>query len=314
MKAIRIHDFGSFEQLKYEEAALPVILENQVLVKVCATSVNHLDIKKASGTMSKMMHIELPWIPGHDFAGIIEETGKNVTAFSKGDRIYGNCNGGSYAEFLAADLDKIVKIPEGLNYLEASSIPHVGETAWQAVHTHGQMRKGQRVLIHGAAGAVGAFAVQFAHIAGAKVYATCSTEDEQLVKSYGADVIINYKTTDFTTIAKDMDLVLVFVGGDTQEKSYNVLKKGGRLVSTTGPILDDMAKKADVTGISMVIKQSAKDLQKISQLIEAGEIKTDIALVYPLKDAVIGWKVLSNADSSLPHITHGKIVLKVGNE
>ncbi|WP_029906884.1 NADP-dependent oxidoreductase [Prevotella sp. 10(H)] len=311
MKAIRIHDYGTFEQLKYEDVPVPEIKDDQILVKVYTTSVNHLDMKKASGEAKDTMPIQLPWIPGHDFAGTVEKTGKKVTGFEVGDKVYGNSDGNSYAEYLAADISKVVLKPESLDFAEASSVPHVGETAWQAIHTHGQLKSGQKVLIHGAAGAVGAFAVQFAKLAGAKIYATASTEDIDLVKSLGAGTVIDYKTTDFTTVAEDIDLVLVLVGGNTQEKSYNVIKQGGRLVSTTGPILEDLARDHKVTGVSMVIKQSAKDLQSITDLINEGKIQTDIALTYPLSEAATGWKVLSGKDSSLPHVTHGKIVLEV---
>lgn len=310
MKAIRIHDFGSFEQLKYEDVPVPTLKDNQILVKVYATSVNHLDMKKASGAAKETMPIDLPWIPGHDFAGVVEKVGEGVSTFNIGDKVYGNSNGGSYAEYLAADLDKVVKMPDSLSFIEASSVPHVGETAWQAIHTHGHLQSGQKVLIHGAAGAVGAFAVQFAKEVGAEIYATSSEEDKELVKSLGADVVIDYKKTDFTIVAKDIDLVLVLVGGDTQEKSYNILKEGGRLVSTTGPIIENLARNHKVTGIAMVIKQSAKDLAAITELIDKGKLKTDIALVYPLEEAQTGWKVLSG-DSSQPHISHGKIVLQI---
>lgn len=313
MKAIRIHDFGSSEQLKYEDIHIPQITDDQILVKVYATSVNHLDMKKASGEAKDKMPIELPWVPGHDFAGVVDKVGKNVTSFEVGDKVYGNCNGGSYAEYLAADIDKVVKKPESLNYIEASSVPHVGETAWQALHTHGQLKSGQKVLIHGAAGAVGAFAVQFAREVGAIIYTTASAEDTDLVKSLGADTVIDYKTTDFTQVAKEMDLVLVFVGGNTQEKSYEVIKEGGRLVSTTGPILENFARDHKVTGISMVIRQSAKDLESITDLIKQGKVKTDISLVYSLKDAESGWKALSG-DTSYPHVSHGKIVLEIVKE
>jgi len=313
MKAIRIHDFGSFEQLKYEDIQIPIISDEQILVKVYATSVNHLDLKKASGEAKDKMPIQLPWIPGHDFSGVVEEIGKKVASFKVGDKVYGNCNGGSYAEYLAADIDKLVTKPESLNFNEAASVPHVGETAWQAVHTHGQLKPGQRVLIHGAAGAVGAFAVQFAKEVGATIYATASNEDTELVKSLGADTVIDYKTTDFTDVAKDIDLILVFVGGNTQEKSYNVIKEGGRLVSTTGPILDNLARDHKVTGISMAIKQSAKDLELITELVKQGKVETDIALTYPLKDADAGWHVLSG-DPSYPRVSHGKVILEIVKE
>jgi len=314
MKAVRVHDYGLSNQLKYENVSEPVIKEDEVLVKVYATSVNHLEIKKASGAMKEMMPLEFPWIPGYDFAGVIENAGLNATPFKKGDKVYGNCNGGSYAEYVAVNISTVALKPENLTFVEAASVPHVGETAYQAIHIHGQLKAGQKVLIHGAAGGVGAYAVQFAHAIGAEVYATASFKDEEYLKCLGADVVIDYKATDFTTVVKDMDLVLVLVGGNIQEKSYSVLKRGGRLVSTTGPILEGEAMKYHVTGISMVIRQSGDDLRAITHLIENNKVKTDIAIIYPLSGAADGWKVLSGEDPSLPGISHGKIVLEVVKE
>ena len=309
MRAIKIHNYGSFEQLKYEETEIPEVANNQVLVKIHATSINHLDMKKASGGIP----VDLPWIPGHDFAGTVELIGKEVKGFRIGERVYGNCPGGSYAEFVAADIDKVVKMPEELSFIEASSVPHVGETAWQAIHTHGQLKAGQKVLVHGAAGAVGAFAVQFAHKTGATVYATAAAEDMELVKAYGADEVIDYKTQDFTKEFQGVDLVIMLVGGDTEERSYTILKDGGRLVSTIGIAHKEIAEIQNITAIPMVIQQSAKDLEKITELINSGDVKTDIAVVYPMDQVVKAWKNLSG-DPSLPKVTHGKIVLQIISE
>ncbi len=314
MKAIRIHEYGLSDILRYEEAPVPEIKENQVLVKVYATSINHLDLLKASGTLKEKMKLDFPWIPGHDFAGTIENAGFENTIFKKGDAVYGNCMGGSFAEYVAVDIDKVTYKPENLTFIEAASVPHVAETAWQAVHTHGQLKKGQRVLIHGAAGAVGAYVVQFARLVGAEIYTSASGKDEDLLKSLGANVTIDYHTTDFITVAHDMDLVLVFVGGDTQKRSYSILKKGGRLVSTTGPILEDEAKQHEVTGISMVIRQNATDLERISELLTTCDVKTDVAITYALADAAEGWKLLGGEDPGNQQLTHGKIVLEVLKE
>lgn len=309
MKAVFIQNYGSSEQLIYSETNAPEINADQVLVKIHATTVNHLDIKKASGAMQERMPVSFPWIPGHDFAGVVQATGKNVSTFKKGDKVYGNCPGGSYAEYVAADKDKVVLMPQSLSFNEAACIPHVGETAWQAVHTHGRLQKGQKVLIHGGAGGVGAYAVQFAHIAGATVYATAAGSDIEFVKSLGADKVIDYKTDDFTKEFKDLDLVLALVN-NTEEKSYSVLKEGGRLVSTVYISHEELAKKKNITAIGMVIKQSGADLQKISDLVNAGKIKTDIAMTLPLSEAQKGWKILSG-EKDMPKITHGKIVLEV---
>lgn len=321
MKAIRIHGYGSYEQLKYEDIPIPEITDDQILVKVYATSVNHLEIKKASGGLKNKFELNFPWIPGHDFAGIVEKTGKNVTAFKEGDKVYGNANDGyihsdqgSYAEYIAADVTKTAIMPKNISFVEAASVPHVGETAWQAVHTYGKLKAGEKVLIHGATGAVGSFATQFARKIGAEIYTTASAKNKELAISYGADVVIDYKTSDFSEILKDMDLVLVFTGGDVQEKSYKVLKDGGRLVSITGPILEDLANEHQVSGVFMVIKQSGEDLQKITHLIETGEVKTDVALTYDLKDADKAWKTVLGTDPSLPKVAHGKIVLTMDRE
>ncbi|MDR2038138.1 MAG: NADP-dependent oxidoreductase [Bacteroidales bacterium] len=306
MKTVRIQKSGSFEQLKVEDIPVPEINDDQVLVKVYAASVNHLDMLKASGGIP----VKYPWIPGHDFSGIIEKVGKNVFSLRVGEPVYGNCPGGSYAEYLAADINKVVMKPDNLSFPEAASVPHVAETAWQAIHQHGQLRKGQKVLIHAAAGGVGAFAVQFARIIGATIYGTASGKDIEYVKSLGADQVIDFKTADFTREFKDMDLVLSLVRGDTEEKSYTVLKDGGRLVSTVGIAHEEIAKKHNITAIGMVIQQSAQDLEEITTLIKDGKVRTDIALTYPLDEAATSWKVLSG-DPSSPKISHGKIVLEI---
>lgn len=310
MKAVRLHQYGSSEELRYEDAPIPEINTEQVLVKVYATSINQLEIKKASG---KMGNLSLPWIPGYDFAGIIQTVGEKVTDFKEGDKVYGNCNGGSYAEYLVADLSKVAKMPDDLSFVEATSVPHVGETAWQAIHTHGTLRAGQRVLIHGGAGGVGAYAVQFAHQMGAYVYATASQADIDFVKSLGADVVIDYKAEDFTTIATDLNLVVDLVGGETQMKSYPLIIKGGRLVGTVGPTpgADAEAEKYNVMTTFMVIQQSAKELSAITRMINDGTIKTDVAAVYPLEEAARAWDTILRKDITMPPNPHGKIVLEI---
>lgn len=308
MNAIRLHDFGSSEALWYEKVPVPQISTKQILVKVYATSVNHIDILKASG---KLGELHFPWIPGHDFAGVVENVGEKVKGFEVGDKVYGNCNGGSYAEYVVVDVNKVTKMPHNLSFVEAASVPHVAETAWQAVHTHGTVRAGQKILIHGAAGAVGAYAVQFAHQIGAFVYATAAGGDKDFVKSLGADVVIDYKKEDFTQIAKDINLVIDLVGGETQRRSFPLLVKGGRLVSTVSPIPEDEAEKYYVMGTFMYIQQSAKELKVITRMITDGQIKTDVAVVYPLKETAKAWSSMLGKDITAPANPHGKFVLEV---
>ena len=194
MKAIKLKEYGSAENLQLEETEMPSITDEQVLVKIYAASVNQFEIKIASGIMKELFPIEFPWIPGSDFAGVVEKVGKNVDSFKAGDEVYGNSGKfGAYAEYIAADTDKIAAKPAPLDFEQAASVPVVALTAYQGLFKHGKLQSGQTVLIHGAAGAVGAYAVQFAKNAGAKVIATSSAEDKNFVKSLGADQVIDYK-------------------------------------------------------------------------------------------------------------------------
>lgn len=314
MKAIVIHRPGGPEVLRFEDVPVPEMADGQLLIRVCAVSVNHLDMLMASPGSSGRFGTPFPWIPGFDFAGVVENAASGISVFRVGDKVFGNCPGGSYAEYVAVSPETVVRKPETLDFNAAASVPHVAETAWQAVHKHGRVKAGQKVLIHGAAGAVGAFAVQFARLAGARVHASVAGQDMDYVRGLGADVVIDYQTTDFTAVAKDMDLVIVLVGGNTQEISYSVLKRGGRLVSTTGPALRDMARAHGVTAVSMVIGQSGEDLARIAELIDAGKVRTDVAAVYALKDAMMGWELLAGTDPEVGSITRGKIVLEIRKE
>jgi len=205
-------------------------------------------------------------------------------------------------------------MPKNLSFVEASSVPHVAETAWQAIHTHGNLQAGQKVLIHGGAGAVGAYAVQFAHQAGAFVYATAAEADLSFARSLKADVVIDFRNEDFTQIAKDVDLVIDLVGGETQARSYKVLKQGGRLVTTVNLQSEYEAKEHCVIATPMGIKQSGKDLEIITRLINEGKIKTDVASVYLLQEAKDACDNFLGTDITVSNQTHGKIVLEVTND
>ncbi len=310
MKSIRIHKYGTAKELKYEDTEMPAVYENEVLIKVHAVSVNHLEIKKASGTMKESMPLTFPWIPGYDFAGTVDTIGSGIKKFKKGDVVYGNCPGGSYAEFVSVNESTVVNKPEILSFVSAASVPHVGETAWQAIHTHGKLKKGENILIQGAAGAVGAYAVQLAKETGAKVYATASGNDRNYLESLNADIIIDYKKKDFTKKANNIDLVIDLVGGDTQIRSYQIIKPGGRLVSTVGIADENESKKYKIKVIPMVIKPSGKDLESLTKRIKSGKLVTDVQLVLPFEEAGKAWEILEHKNNSV-HITHGKIVLEV---
>jgi len=228
MKALRLLEYGG--QLVFDEVATPTIARGEILVKVKSTAVNHLDLVKASRAIRQIFPIDLPWIPGHEFSGVVEEIGSDVSAYAPGDPVFGaNGIGGAYAEYLAVKPATIAKKPSNLSFEEAASVPVAAETAWQGLFTHGHLEKGQTILIHGGAGAVGAYAVQLASHAGATVIATASGDDEAYLKSLGASQVIDYRKVQFEKVLREkVNVIFDMIGGDTQRRSFLVLKKGGR--------------------------------------------------------------------------------------
>jgi len=321
MKAVRLLEYGG--QLVFGDVATPAIARDEILVKVKSAGVNHLDLVKAAGAIRQIMPIDLPWIPGHEFSGIVEQVGSDVPAFASGDVVFGNTGMGAYAEYLAVKPTVVVKKPSNLSFQEAASMPVAAETAWQGIFTHAHLQRGQIILIHGGAGAVGAYAVQLASHAGATVIATASGDDEAYLKSIGASRVINYREEKFERVLREkVDVVFNLVAGDTQTRSFLVLKEGGRLVSAVQPVAQEEATKYRVSGEMMRLAPSADVLGKIAQLLEEGTIRPDIAVVYPLQDAAQAWKDIA---ANLPGVhgispsgegaarrgSHGKIVLRV---
>lgn len=311
MKAVRIHAFGGPEVLRYENAPKPKATENQLLIRVMATSVNHLEVGITAGNMQQKMLVEFPWIPGFDLAGVVESVGSSLTGFTNEEKVYAKTTGGTYAEYIAVDPNEVARMPQNLIYTDAASIPHVGLTAWQALYTHGKLQSGQRVLIHGGAGGVGELAIQFARVTGAMVYTTASEKDAYFIGSLGADVMIDYQSVDFTTEAKDMDLVLDLVGGDTLEKSYGVVKAGGYLVSTAGLVDRKKAREHQIHVVSMVVEPDGQALGQITEWIEAGLVKCDVADIYPLAEVVRAWHTFLHHSLEAQEHAHGKVVLEV---
>src|SRR6266566_3861183 len=199
MKAVRVLEYGG--QLVFNDVPTPTIARDEILVKIKSTAVNHLDLVKASGTARQILPIDLPWIPGHEFSGVVEQIGSDVTAYAPGDAVFAaNETGGAYAEYLAVKQAFIAKKPASLSFEEAASVPVAAQTAWQGLFTHGHLDNGQTILIHGGAGAVGAYAVQLASHAGATVIATASGHDEVYVKSIGASRVIDYREEQFEKV------------------------------------------------------------------------------------------------------------------
>lgn len=306
MKAIRIHQYGGAEQLSYDDVELPEGGLNKVLVRIQAASLNPVDYKLASGMMRDLVKLTFPWIPGGDFSGIVESVDSSVTGFKKGDAVFGNSPaGGAYSQYIMADADLIAAKPSNLDHIQAASVPLAAQTAWQGLFDHGELQAGQKVLIHGAAGGVGTFAVQLARWKGAKVFATSSASDIEYLRKLGADEIINYKAVSFEKVLGDIDLVFDLIGGDTQTRSLITLKAGGRLISTTQPPAPEEAGKHKVIAMMMRMQPSAQRLSLLAGLLERGKIKTFVDKTFPLAQAKEAWAYLMNAHS------RGKIVLAV---
>jgi NADPH:quinone reductase-like Zn-dependent oxidoreductase len=321
MKAVRLLEYGG--PLVFDDAPLPAIARDEILVKTKSTAVNHLDLVKASGTLRQVLPINLPWIPGHEFSGVAEQIGSDVAGWAPGDAVFGaNGTGGAYAEYLAVKPATIARKPSNLSFEEAASVPVAAQTGWEGIFTHGHLAKGQTILIHGGAGAVGAYAVQLASHAGATVIATASGDDEAYVKSIGASRVINYREAQFEKILREkVDVVFDLIGGDTQKRSFLVLKEGGYLVSAIQPVSPEESAKHRVTGAMMRLAPSADTLGKIARLLEEGTIRPDVASVYTLQDAAQAWKDIagnlpgvhgmSSGPGAAKRGSHGKIVLRV---
>src|SRR5712671_3909873 len=225
MKAVRVLEYGG--ELVFTDVPTPTIARDEILVKIKSTGVNHIDLVKASGTVRQILPIDLPWIPGHEFSGVVEQVGSDVAAYAPGDAVFGTSDMGAYAEYLAVKPAAIVKKPSYLSFEKAASVPVAAQTAWHGIFTHGHLEKGQTILIHGGAGAVGAYAVQLASHAGATAIATASGDDEAYLRSIGASRVINYREAQFEKVLRDkIDVVFDLVGGDTQNRSFLVLKEG----------------------------------------------------------------------------------------
>jgi NADPH:quinone reductase-like Zn-dependent oxidoreductase len=305
-------------QLVFNDVPTPTIARDEILVKIKSTAVNHLDLVKAAGTARQILPIDLPWIPGHEFSGTVEQIGSDVAGCAPGDAVFGaNGVGGAYAEYLAVKPAVIARKPSNLSFEEAASVPVASQTAWQGIFTHGHLQKGQTILIHGGAGAVGAYAVQLASHAGATVIATASGDDEAYLNSIGASLVIDYRVAQFEKVLREkVDVVFDLIGGDTQKRSCLVLKEGGRLVATTQPVSQEETARHRVSGAMMRLAPSADGLGRIARLLEEGTIRPDVATVYALQDAAQAWKdIAGNLSPSGPGAarrrSHGKIVLRV---
>lgn len=307
MMAVRIHAHGDASVLQYEEAPRPEVGAAELLVRVHAAGVNPVDWKMRSGAV-KFPGAALPMTLGFDVSGVVEEVGPGVTRFKAGDEVYAYLNlqrGGGYAEFVSVPQTEAAMKPKSIDHTTAAGVPLAALTAWQALVDHGEIKKDDKVLIHAAAGGVGHFAVQIAKAKGAHVIATASERNHQFLKDLGADVVVDYRTQKFEDFAKDVDIVLDPIGGDTQTRSFAVMKPGGILVSIVQP--PDQAKLDEhkVRGVVFLVQPAGSQLVLLGEMIDEGQIKPHISATFPLEQAAEAHKASETGS------TRGKIVLTV---
>jgi NADPH:quinone reductase-like Zn-dependent oxidoreductase len=305
MKAVLLKEYGGVDALSYEDAEKPAPKADEILVKVHNIGVNPVEWKVRNG-LGKMFGLTLPVILGTEISGTVAEIGADVKNFKPGDEIFGNVNmmrGGGYAEFVIAKESEIAQKPENVDFEHAAAIPVGALTSWLAIFTTANLQAGQRVLIHAASGGVGSMAVQLAKEKGAFVFATASGKNEEFVKSLGADEFIDYTKTKFETIAKDVDVVLDTIGGDTQERSFQTLKKGGFLVSTVAPPSEETAAGFGVKAQMIQSGPNAETLGEIAELVEEGKVKAYVETVLPLSEIKKAHELSESGK------TRGKIIL-----
>jgi NADPH:quinone reductase-like Zn-dependent oxidoreductase len=306
MKAARIHEFGPPSVIVIENVPRPTPGPGEVLVRVAATGVGPWDGWIRSHT--SVVKVPLPLTLGSDLSGYIEEIGPTVSGFSKGEGIYGVTNAdftGANAEYAIASAAMIGPKPRNLDHLQAASAPVVAVTAWQMLFEYGKAKAGQTVLIHGGAGNVGAHAVQLARIANLEIFATCSAEDAEYVRSLGATTVIDYTTTKFEDVVLGVDLVIDTVGGDIQQRSLQVVKSGGIIVSSVSPF-PGTPQRSDVSTAFFLVDVTTARLNAITELIDRHELSTQVGTVLPLDQVQTAHEMLDGA----PH-KRGKIVLAV---
>jgi NADPH:quinone reductase-like Zn-dependent oxidoreductase len=311
MMAAQIHSYGESSELKYEEIVRPVAMGKQLLIRVYSAGVNPVDDKIRQGAFGAGAKLASPLVLGYDVAGVVEEVGDQVTRFEEGDEVFAYLSlqrGGGYAEYaIVLEAEAALK-PELLSFDEAASVPLAALTAWQALVNQGDLSDGQSVLIHGGSGGVGSFAIQIAKARGAKVYATASARNQEFMKQLGADVVIDYKSQRFEEIAKDIDVVLDPIGGETQLRSFDVLKKDGILISIVQSPDPKLAAERGVRAVQMLVKPNGDELSELAELIDLEAIRCNVTEVLPLKDAAKAHDLIHTGH------TRGKIVLHVCDE
>jgi NADPH:quinone reductase-like Zn-dependent oxidoreductase len=308
MKAVRIHRYGGPEELRYEDAPRPQAGPGEVLIRVHAAGVNPVDWKVRAGFMKERLNYKMPFIPGWDLSGVVDRLGPGVSRFKLSDEVYSRpdiSRDGAYAEYIAVKESEVALKPKSIDHIHAAAVPLAALTAWQALFDAARLSAAQRVLIHGATGGVGSFAVQLAKIKGAQVIGTASKKNHEFLRSLGADETIDYHTTKFEDVVHDVDAVLDTITGDTAERSYQVIQKGGVYVSILMPPSQEKAAAHGIRAAHTFVQANPEQLGEIAKLIDSGKLKVIIEKVFPLAEARAAQEL-----SAQGH-TRGKIVLRV---
>ncbi len=304
MKAIRLHARGGPEDLVYEDAPMPVLEAGDALVRVYVTGITRTELTWDQTYQNPDGSPRIPTIPGHEVSGVIEALTPGVTRISIGDAVYGLTDfprDGAAAEYVAVRASNLALKPKTINHVQSAAVTLSGLTAWQALFTHAGLERGQKLLIHGGAGGVGIFAVQLAKWKGAHVITTSSGANLDFLRGLGADETIDYTKTPFESVLRDIDVVLDAVGGDTVERSWPVLRKGGYMVSVAEPIPGNR-------GLFFIVEPNRGQLEEMAKLIDAGSMQSIVAAVLPLAGAREAFEL------GLKGHNRGKIVLQVHDE
>src|SRR6266581_2965322 len=310
MKAIQIHNYGGPEVLKYEDAPRPKPGEGEVLIRVHAATVNPIDRRVREGHMKDFWPHKFSLILGWDLSGVVEELGRGASRFKIGDEVYSvpdPTRNGAYADYIVVREPELALKPKSLHHPRAATVPLAALTAWQSLFDTAQLQPGQRVLIHAGSGGVGHFAVQLAKWKGAYVFATASTKNQDLLRKLGVDKAIDYTKQRFEDVARNIDIVLDTIGGETQERSWSVLKKGGVLVSLVQPPSEEKAEELGVRAAIIGAQPNGAQLTEIAKIIDSGKLAPIINRILPLSE------VRRAHELSQSGHTRGKIALRVSN-
>jgi NADPH:quinone reductase-like Zn-dependent oxidoreductase len=308
MKAVRIHAYGGPEVLSYEDVPLPTLQDDDVLIRVHAAAINPVDWKIREGYLEEFLHHRLPLVLGWDVSGVVEVIGAKVTQFKPGDEVYSRPNierDGAYAEYIAVKASEVALKPKTASHVEAAAVPLAGITAWHALFESAQLTAGQRVLIHAAAGGVGSYAVQLAHWKGAAVIGTASGRNRDFLLNLGANQVVDYQTTRFEEVVDPVDVVFDTIGGEVQERSWQLLKPGGILVSVVSPPDVEKAIVHHCRSAYIFIQPRADWLTETAKRVDTGQLKSIVETVVPLSQAKEAHQLNQEGH------TRGKIVFQV---